>query len=205
MPDLPRGIVGHAAFRSGFEPCGLVGVDRPIPTEMPFADAGGAVAVLLRKRAEGEPVRGDERLLPEPDDALLQAAAPMVAPCEKGVTRRRAHARRGVGIGEADSLRGEPVDVRRGDFPAIRVVAGDVTVAEVVGVDQQEVGLARGGQERRLQEGGGKDSACGFHRRLRGAGITAPRPAFRRRRASSGWARRRAGRASRGSGRLRSG
>ena len=53
-----------------------------------------------------------------------------------------------MSVGEAHALRREPVDVRRGNFPALRVVALDIAVTEVVGEDDEDVGLGgvrRGG------------------------------------------------------------
>ena len=44
-------------------------------------------------------------------------------------------------VGETHALRRKPVDVRRGNFAALRVVALDVAVAEVVGEDDEDVGL----------------------------------------------------------------
>ena len=49
-------------------------------------------------------------------------------------------------IREAHALRRELVDVRRGNLPALGVVALHIAVAEVVGVDDEDVGLAGGGR-----------------------------------------------------------
>ena len=54
-----------------------------------------------------------------------------------------------MGVGETHPLRRQPVDVRRGDLAAIRVVALHVAVAEIIGVDDDDVGPCRfffGGQ-----------------------------------------------------------
>ena len=59
-------------------------------------------------------------------------------------------------VGEAHPLRGELVEVRRGDLAARRIVGVDVAIAEVVGVEEDDVRLAcvggakgqRAGEER---------------------------------------------------------
>ena len=65
-------------------------------------------------------------------------------------------------VGEPHALAREPVDVRRFDFR--RAVATDIPVAEVVGEDDDDVGLGRlkvrrrggGGQTREQQQSGKK-------------------------------------------------
>jgi hypothetical protein len=53
-----------------------------------------------------------------------------------------------VAVGETHALRGELVDGRGGDFSAFLVIRGNVAVAEVVGVDEDDVGFFRGAEER---------------------------------------------------------
>jgi hypothetical protein len=74
------------------------------------------------------------------DDAALQPRAPVVAAGQQGVAGGRADAAAGMTVGEAQALRGQPVDGRRRDLPARRVVALDVAVAEVIGQNDQHVG-----------------------------------------------------------------
>ena len=62
-----------------------------------------------------------------------------------------------MSVGEAHALRREPVDVGRGNFSALRVVALDIAVTEVVGEDDEDVGL--GGV--RCGGGGGGGGGCG--------------------------------------------
>jgi len=53
-----------------------------------------------------------------------------------------------MSVGEPHALRREPIDMRRGNFPALRVVALHIAVTEVVGEDDEDVGLGgvpRGG------------------------------------------------------------
>lgn len=51
----------------------------PVPAEVPFADAGGIVALFFEHAWEGEAVFLDEWAFPLSDDASFQAAAPRVA------------------------------------------------------------------------------------------------------------------------------
>ena len=47
-------------------------------------------------------------------------------------------------ICETHALRREPVYVRRGYLPSLRVVALDIAVAEIIGEDDEDVGFASG-------------------------------------------------------------
>ena len=91
--------------------------------------------------------------------------APRIFAGEHRVAGRRAGGGRRMRVGETDAFARQPIDVRRLD--ARGAVGGDVAVAEVVGVDQDDVrpglGCRHRGRERR-QRGCGKDSRC--HRRL---------------------------------------
>ena len=68
---------------------------------------------------------------------------------EHGITRRRASRRGRMGIGEAESFAGEAVDVRRADFGG--AVAADVAVAQIVGVNQDDVGTIGPDSQRRYK------------------------------------------------------
>ena len=46
-------------------------------------------------------------------------------------------------IGKPHALRGQFVDVWRGNLAAFRVVALDVTIPEVIGIDHNDVGRRR--------------------------------------------------------------
>jgi hypothetical protein len=53
-----------------------------------------------------------------------------------------------MSVGEAHPLRGEFVEVGRGDLAARRIIRADVAVAEVVGEDDEDIRLTRfGGAE----------------------------------------------------------
>jgi hypothetical protein len=129
---------------------------------MPFADAGRAIAMLLRQFANRQPIRRDQRLPPHADDAGLKRRPPMIAPREQRVARRRAAARARMPVREAHALGGEPVHVRRGDFAALRVVRLHVAIPEVIREDDDEVWL-------RSEEGGaeGEKEKEVFHDRER--------------------------------------
>lgn len=92
----------------------------------------------------------------------------MIAPRQQRVTRRRTHPARSMGIGEAHALRGQLVNVRRRNFAALRVVAMHVTIAEVVGQDDEDVrfGFGRcgtGGKGEHANCGGDKIRDEGLH------------------------------------------
>ena len=61
---------------------------RPTPAEVPLADARRVVATSPEHRREGLPPSLDERPLPLPDDAGLQATPPRVAPRQQRVACR---------------------------------------------------------------------------------------------------------------------
>ncbi len=115
-------------------------------------------------------------------DRLLQAAAQavLVAPGDQREAGRRADRRVGVGLGEADALPGQLVQLRRGEVGL--AVDAQVGMAQVVGQDEDDVRLfaaARGGARQRGLAGEGlgqrqrgqglQDVAAGlvglFHRR----------------------------------------
>ena len=120
----------------------LAVLHRPIPAEVPLADAGRRVAVLLQQRGHGWTVGVDEGLRPPREHGALEARAPRVASRENRITRRRADGRRGVGIGEAHALARQAVEVRRGDL-RVTVVTAEVAVAEVIGEDVDDVRARR--------------------------------------------------------------
>jgi len=60
---------------------------RPLPAEMPFADAVGGVAVLLEESGGGEAAFFNERLTPGAEDLGFETGAPTVAAGEESVTR----------------------------------------------------------------------------------------------------------------------
>ncbi len=66
-------------------------------------------------------------------------------------------------VGEAHALRRELVDVRCGDPAALGVVALHVAVAEVVGVEDEDVGLGIGGEQCRERQKQQSGEEGGFH------------------------------------------
>ena len=111
----------------------------PFHAQMPFAEAGGAVALRLEHPRHREPARRDQRRRPAPEHAALQARPPVVATGEEAVARRRADARGRMPVREAPAFGRQTVEVRGRDF-ARRVVGPHVPVALVVGQDQEDVG-----------------------------------------------------------------
>ena len=64
---------------------------------------------------------------------------PVVSAGQQGVSAGGANTRRTVSIGEANTLAGELVQIGGGDF-GFRILTGQIAVAHVVGVDDDDVG-----------------------------------------------------------------
>ena len=69
-------------------------LDRPIPAEMPLADAGRFISLLFEHSRKREAARRDQGSSPQPYDAPLQPRAPVVAPGQQCVPRRGTDPRR---------------------------------------------------------------------------------------------------------------
>ena len=119
----------------------------PSQAEVPLADAGGGVALVLEQARDGEPARLDERRRAALQHAALQRTAPGVAAGQDAVARGRADGRGTMGVGEDHAFARQAVEVRRADF-GFRVEAAQVAVAEVVGEDEDDVGPRGGSGER---------------------------------------------------------
>ena len=141
-PDRTMGLGGGGRSLGLFlEDNGALIRDGPIPAEVPLTYAGCAVAVLFCQGGNRDAIRCDQRFPPQRHDAGLEARAPMIAPSQQSVARGRANAGRRVPVGETHPLRGKLVDMRGGDFTSLRVVAPHITVTEVVGVEDHDVGF----------------------------------------------------------------
>ncbi len=113
---------------------------------VPFADeprlvAGRLQDVPYRQLLGVEPVALPEfpvgRALVE-----LESEALRITPGEQPGTRRRTDGRCSIGGGEAHALLGKPVDV--GGLVAGGLVGANVCVAQVIGQDQDDIGLPGG-------------------------------------------------------------
>lgn len=177
---------------------GFARVQRPVHAEVPFADAGGVVALALEHGGDGEAPLLDEARAETAEDGFLQLAAPVVAAGDDTVTRGRADGGGGVCVGEDDALTREAVYVRGGDL-AFGVQAAHVTIAEVVAEDEDEVRLFGGlGGDCECEGEEGKE--VGFHKvavtlrvtRLEVQGVlgdfSKTRPSFSEARAKRRWA-----------------
>ncbi len=127
--------VGIEAVR-GREHFGMV-------AEVPFAKAGGGVALLLQMVGDGVlgRVQADGRSGKE--HALVHAHPFRIAAGEQCRPRRRADRRGDHEAGEPAPFSGEPVEMRRAD--RLRAKAPEVAVALVIGEDDDDVRL-RGGK-----------------------------------------------------------
>lgn len=110
------------------------------PSEVPLADGRGAAAMLLGRDPIVQAVRGDQRLSEDADDSGLQTGSPVVAAGEQRVPRRRTNAGEEWPSGEPHPLGREPIEARGGYLASFGIVAPHVSVAEVVGEDNDNIG-----------------------------------------------------------------
>lgn len=68
--------------------------------------------------------------------------APVMAVGEQRIPARRADARRGMTVRKTSALRGQAIEVRRRDF-RLRVVAAQVPIPEIVGIEDHDIGQRR--------------------------------------------------------------
>ena len=142
-----------------------VPVDRAGPQpEVPLADDPRRVARPLQHRGQGLAPRLDDEGGVAGEDAR-PLPSPGVFARQQGVAGRRAGRRRRVRVGEPQALPRQPVDVRRAD--PRRPVTPDVAVAQVVGIDEDDVRPLGGGRQARGQDRHEReDAARPQHRRV---------------------------------------
>ena len=97
----------------------------------------GVVAVFFEHLWQSETLGFEHGTAERSDDAV--EVAPVVATGQEGVAARRADAGGRVAVGEAESGGGEAVEVR--GFVERVPVATEIRVAEVVGEEDDDVGL----------------------------------------------------------------
>ena len=105
---------------------------------MPLPDARRMVPGVLQHPRQGQPSRLDQRRIPGPEHRFLQARAPAVTARQDPVPRGGAHGGGRMGVGEADPLPGEPVEVRSLVEPA--AVAAQIGPAHIVHDNKDDVG-----------------------------------------------------------------
>jgi len=115
------------------------GVGKPARSgiaESPLAHEGGAIAGLAKKIGHREIAiaQWDARVAADP------AMSSVIAGHQRAA-RRRAHRASGVGLREAQTARGQGVDV--GSADALLAVTTKVAVAEIVGQDENDVWFRR--------------------------------------------------------------
>ena len=163
------GVVDEGDVGEGFSEValvigGLAVFEWPGHSEVPFADAGGVVAVLFEEAGDGEAIFGDEGFGEASEHAALEVGTPVVAAGEEAVAGGGADAGGSVGVGKAHAFGGEAVEIGGGDF-AVRVVGGDVAVALVVGEDDDDVGPVSG-EGGGAEDGEGEEGAEWVHERV---------------------------------------
>lgn len=128
----------EAVFANGVSVCVKEG-----KADVPFADEGGCVAVFLEHGGECEAIFFDEAGTAGAGENAFHAGSEGHASGEYAVTGGRADGGGAVGVSEAKAFTGELVDVGCGNFGLI-VVTAEVSVAKVVGKDEEDVGEAVG-------------------------------------------------------------
>ena len=111
--------------------------------EVPLADQRRRVAGVAQQRGQRRMVRRQAQhrvaAVTARDRLVVAAAQPVLeAPGHQREARGRAHRRVGVPVGEAQAVGGQAVELRGARRPA--TVAAEVSKAEVVGEDEDEVG-----------------------------------------------------------------
>lgn len=146
---------------------------------MPLSnDCRGAAALPDERRQRHTALLDEQGRIPV-QYAPLQGRPPRIAPREKRVTRGRADARRRVCVGKTHPLGRQLIQVWRRDL-RIGVIAAQITIAEIIGKDDDEVGVTGCGCGLRHQPSIAARSCFTNNERR-----TAISPAFRRRCLSS--------------------
>ena len=112
----------------------------PVHAQVPFAHAGGAVALLLEHGGDGLPPRLDQGPGHSGQHQIFQFGAPVVPAGHQCVPGGGAHGGRGVAVGKAHALPGQPINVLGVDL-GLGVHAGHVAVAQIVGEEEDDIGL----------------------------------------------------------------
>ena len=145
---------------------------------MPFAHAGSAVAVLLKHFRQGQLRRIERGRVEGVHDAVK--LPPVKPPGEQRIAARRAYAGGTVRIREAHALRGKAVEVRRGNLRR-RIVRAEVSVAHVVGVEDDDVGTCGVGSQSPAAERGEQEEPeeGAFHKASLATGPRLEQPKLR--------------------------
>ena len=107
---------------------------------MPFADNAGLVTRIAQHRRQRAPPRLDaERRVAIQNRVALRLLPPGVFAGQQRIARRRASRGRRVPLGEAGTLRRQPVNVGRLDFCGASTA--HVTRAKIVGENNDDVRL----------------------------------------------------------------
>ena len=108
-------------------------------SDVPFADEGGCVSLSLEHGGKREAIFFDEAGAGGAGEDAFHAGSEGHASGEDAVAGGRADGGGAVSVGKAEAFAGELVDVRCGNFGLV-VVAAKVSVAEVVGKDEEDAG-----------------------------------------------------------------
>ena len=123
---------------------------RPVPAQMPFADASGRIAPFGEASGDCPTVRGNQRRRIAVGHATLQGGAECVAARQDAVARRGAHRSGSMCIRKDDSRPTQRIDGRSMD-PRMLIQGRDIPVAHVIGQNENHIRLSdsRQGRQRR--------------------------------------------------------
>ena len=119
-------------------------VGRQVQSQMPFAEAGGLIALFFEQGGYGELAGFDEGRGIAVEYPALQAGPPVIAAGKDTVAGGGADGGTAVGIGENHALRGQAIQIRRGQLAA-GIETFYITIAEVVRQDVNDIGPFPGG------------------------------------------------------------
>ena len=144
---LPVGVIVIQKPEGVVEALALRRAGGPRPAQPPLADDRRAVARRMEHLGDRGVLRAQGHVAMAPDPGV-----PGVLPGHQRGARRGADRAPGIVLGEPDALPGQAVELRRLE-PRLAVGA-EIAVAEIVGLDQQDVRLPRGGRILRLSPAG---------------------------------------------------
>src|SRR5262249_21909041 len=122
-------------------------------TQAPLAHRAGGVTLFLEQLGDGDLISGDGLLALGLDLAVVaDVGMAAVLARHQATARRSADRRAAVRLGEAHTLRRQPVDVRGANL--LLTVAADFVAAQVIREDEDDVRPLRLGGPRRLRRGG---------------------------------------------------
>ena len=163
--DKESGI--EAEFERAWADIAVINGGSVAEAEVPFSDESGGVTGVFEESGKGESGGGDEGGSIAGGDARAWLT-PRVATGEEGEACGGANGGTGVGVGEADAIFGEAIDVWGEDMGG--AVATKISVADIVGEDVEDIGERAWGLGGLRGRGEEEEKKKGAERRDHGRG-----------------------------------